>query len=76
MTKAYTQTVSNRIRKEWGAIEGTYKALQERTEDSRVIALVDTIILHAKELGYLECALRNEVSDIKRYQVTDRKETK
>lgn len=58
----FEQLCKKEIKHEWQAIEGTYKALQQRCSDPIVLERVETIIRHAKELGKWEVALKRMVA--------------
>lgn len=50
------------IRMEWGAIEGTYKAIQEKITDPEILNKIETIMHHARKLGNFETASRRKVA--------------
>lgn len=50
------------IKLEWQAVEGTYKALQQRCSDPIILERVDAIIKHAREMGRWETALKRGVA--------------
>lgn len=58
----FEATYRKQIKMEWDAIEGTYKAIQERCSDKIILDRIETIIKHARLLGNFETGLKRGVT--------------
>lgn len=58
----FEATYRKQIKMEWDAIDGTYKAIQQRCSDKIVLDRIETIIKHTKILGNYETALKRGVT--------------
>lgn len=60
--KEYKGAYAREIRMEWGAVDGTYKAIQRQYKDTVLLDRIETIIKHAKLLGNYETAMKHGVT--------------
>lgn len=61
-TEVTRKNYEKQIKLEWGAVDGTYKAIQRQYTDPVLLDRIETIIKHTKLLGNYETAMKYGVT--------------